>query len=225
LRSELAWLADLLGGVRDLDVLGDRMGAAVSSLDSDLQPDGGRLLRHIARQRRQCYDTLLDAMTSARYVDLLDRLVSAAERPQLTDLAAKSAADVILPLASAPFHRLAKAANHLDRHAANEELHRVRIRAKRARYATEAVARYEPAATALATALAGVQGVLGDQHDAVVAEAWLRSVIESAVTRRQAFVAGVLAAAERAEAQRLARTWTSAWENADRKKLRAWMHG
>ncbi len=223
LRSELAWLADLLGGVRDLDVLGERLAAAVSGLDRELQPDGGRLLRHVARQRRQCYDVLLDAMTSARYADLLDRLVAAADRPQLTELAAEPAADVILALASPPFHRLAKAANHLDRHAGNEQLHRVRIRAKRARYATEAVARYEPAATALATALGELQGVLGDQHDAVVAEAWLRRVTDSAVTRRQAFVAGLLAAAERDEAHGLARRWPSAWERADRKKLRAWM--
>jgi CHAD domain-containing protein len=225
LRSELAWLADLLGGVRDLDVLGERMGAAVSGLDSDLQADGGRLLRHIARQRRQRYDTLLDAMSNARYVDLLDRLVAAADRPQLTDLAAKPAADVIVALASAPFHRLAKAASHLDRHAGDEELHRVRIRAKRARYATEAVARYEPAAAGLASALADLQGVLGDQHDAVVAEAWLRDVVDLAVTRRQAFVAGLLAAAERVEARRAARMWPSAWGRTDRKKLRAWMHG
>jgi CHAD domain-containing protein len=225
LRSELAWLADLLGGVRDLDVLGDRLGKAVDDLDASLQPDARRLLRHIARQRRHRYDELHAAIDSDRYFDLLDRLVAAAERPQVTELAVKPAADVIVSLASAPFHRVAKAVKRLGRHASDEELHRARIRAKRARYATEAVARYEPAAGALAAALAELQGVLGDQHDAVVAEGWLRDVVGLAVTRRQAFVAGVLAAAERLEAQRLAREWPSAWKAANRKKLRAWMHG
>jgi CHAD domain-containing protein len=225
LRGELAWLADLLGGVRDLDVLGERLGKAVNDLDTSFQPDGWRLLRHIARQRRRRYDELHAAMESDRYFDLLDRLVAAAERPQLTELAAKPAADVIVSLASAPFHRLAKAVKHLGRHASDEELHRARIRAKWARYATEAVARYEPDAGALAAAVAELQGVLGDQHDAVVAEAWLREVVGLAVTRRQAFVAGLLVAAERLEANRLAREWPSAWKGANRKKLRAWMHG
>jgi CHAD domain-containing protein len=225
LRSELAWLADLLGGVRDLDVLGERLSKAVNALDASLQPDAWRLLRHIARQRRQRYDELHVAMQSDRYFDLLDRLVAAAERPHLTELAAKPAADAIVSRASAPFHRLAKAANHLGRHASNEELHRARIRTKRARYATEAVARYVPAAGRLAEAVAELQGVLGDQHDAVVAEGWLRDVVGLSVTRRQAFVAGLLAAAERVEAQRLAREWPSAWKAANRKKLRTWMHG
>jgi CHAD domain-containing protein len=225
LRDELAWLADLLGAVRDLDVLGERLARAVNGLDERYQADGTRLLRHVTRQRRQRYDELQTAMVSGQYFDLLDRLMAAAERPQLTDVAAKPAADVIVTLASAPFHRLAKVANHLSRHATDEELHRARIRAKRARYATEAVARYEPAAGALAEAVADLQGVLGDQHDAVVAEGWLADVTGLAVTRRQAFVAGLLAAAERAEAARAARQWPSAWEDADRKKLRAWMHG
>lgn len=224
LRTELAWLADLLGGVRDLDVLGERLGNAVNGLDTSLQPDGWRLLRHIARQRRQRYDDLNVAMETDRYFDLLDRLVAAAEHPQLTALAAKPAAQAIVSLASAPFHRLAKAANHLGRSASDEELHRARIRAKRARYAIEAVARYLPAAGRLSEAVAELQGVLGDQHDAVVAEGWLRDVVELSVTRRQAFVAGLLASAERVEAQRLAGEWPSAWKAANRKKLRAWMH-
>ena len=66
------------------------------------------------------------------------------------------------------------------------ELHQVRIRAKRARYAAEAAAAAIPAAAPHAAAIAELQGVLGDQHDAVVAEEWLRDAVAGGASRQQA---------------------------------------
>jgi hypothetical protein len=39
----------------------------------------------------------------------------------------------------------------------------------------------------------------------------------------EALAAGLLAAAERAEAERGRRAWRDAWQAADRKRLRAWL--
>jgi CHAD domain-containing protein len=53
--------------------------------------------------------------------------------------------------------------------------HQIRLLAKRRRYASEAVAPLVgPAAAAFAATVADVQTVLGNHHDAVVAEAYVR---------------------------------------------------
>ena len=75
-----------------------------------------------------------------------------------------------------PWRHLSRAVHALGPAPSDEALHEVRIRAKRLRYASEAVA---PAvgkpALELARSAADVQGVLGDFHDAIVAEDWLRT--------------------------------------------------
>ena len=100
------------------------------------------------------------------------------------------------------------------------ELHRIRILAKRARYAAEAVAPVVGAATAFARAAAKLQTVLGEHQDSVTAQAWLRS---AKVTGRRAFVAGELIALERIAAEKARSEWPKVWKSLDRKKLRAWM--
>jgi CHAD domain-containing protein len=105
----------------------------------------------------------------------------------------------------------------------DHELHQIRIRAKRARYAAEAV---EPVigkpAEDFADAISDLQTVLGDHQDAVVGEAWLREAA-SAARRDVALVAGMLIAAERAAAATTRDSWRTVWEAADRKQLRAWL--
>jgi CHAD domain-containing protein len=116
---------------------------------------------------------------------------------------------------------LKKAVEVLDRDPADEALHQVRIRAKRARYAAEAAAPVAgKPARAFAKAVAEVQSILGDHQDAVVAEDWLRRVDGG---RSVALVAGQLIARQQAEAAAIRRAWPAAWKKADAKKLRAWL--
>jgi CHAD domain-containing protein len=127
------------------------------------------------------------------------------------------------PLVRKPWKRLRKEVRKAGDDPADEQLHQIRIRAKRARYAAEAV---EPAfgkpAEDFADAVADIQSVLGDHQDAVVGEAWLR---EAAGTARRdvALVAGILIAAERAAAAGTRDSWRSVWKVANRKSLRAWL--
>jgi CHAD domain-containing protein len=101
------------------------------------------------------------------------------------------------------------------------ELHRIRILAKRARYAAEAVAPVVgPGATAFAKAAAKLQTILGEHQDSVTAQAWLRS---ARVTGRRAFVAGELIALEHIAAQAARAQWPKIWKALDRKRLRKWM--
>ena len=122
-----------------------------------------------------------------------------------------------------PWRHLAKAVAALDPVPADDALHEVRIRAKRLRYACEAVGDVvgKPA-TVLARSAADLQGVLGDFHDAIVAEEWLRSASAKA-SGAQALAAGQLIARERDDAARCRSAWVDSWKQLNRKKLRAWL--
>ncbi|HEY3810890.1 MAG TPA: CYTH and CHAD domain-containing protein [Acidimicrobiales bacterium] len=125
-----------------------------------------------------------------------------------------------------PWRHVARAVAALDPEPTDEALHEVRIRAKRLRYACEAVAGVigKPA-TDLARAAADLQGVLGDFHDAIVAAEWLRAGAASpTATPAEALAAGQVIVRERQEAARCRAAWPASWKRLDRKKLRAWLH-
>jgi CHAD domain-containing protein len=104
--------------------------------------------------------------------------------------------------------------------ASDASLHAVRIRAKRARYAAEAVSPvFGKRAQAFAKAAADLQDVLGDHQDSVVARAWLRQAAEGGA---DAFVAGELAAIEAQAAAEARAAWPKAWKALSRKRLRFW---
>jgi CHAD domain-containing protein len=103
----------------------------------------------------------------------------------------------------------------------DEELHHTRILAKRARYAAEAAAPVVgQEAQRFAKAAAGLQTVLGEHQDAVVAQGWLRA---NAGGGRRALAAGQLLARESARAAAARADWPRAWKLLNRKKLRAWL--
>ena len=112
-----------------------------------------------------------------------------------------------------PWKKLAKAVKELDDPPPDEQLHAVRIRAKRCRYAVEAVAPVVgKQAKRMASAVAGLQGVLGDHQDAVVAEGWLREAAAAAGVSE--LVAGELIALQRVEAEERRQAWWAAWREA-----------
>jgi CHAD domain-containing protein len=222
LRDELKWLADLLGAVRDADVLLERLQGHLAALPEADAKAGRRLLAGLEKRREADRERLLGAMGEPRYTTLLDDLVAAAGAPQLLPGADRPAAEAMPPLVRKPWKKLRKTVRDAGPDPTDEQLHQIRIRAKRARYAAEAV---EPVigkpAEKFADAAADLQDVLGDQHDAVVGEAWLREAARGA-RRDQAVVAGLLVAAERASAAACRDAWRSVWKALDRKRLRAW---
>ena len=90
-------------------------------------------------------------------------------------LAGRLAAGLVPSLIRPRWRRLKRTAKALGDHSPGAEWHAVRSRAKRCRYAAEAVAPVAGRpAQRFAAAIADVQAILGDHQDAVVAEAWLR---------------------------------------------------
>jgi CHAD domain-containing protein len=211
----------VLGDVRDADVLYERLQRQASELSARDARATAALLRRLTVQRDEARLTLLAALRGERYVTLLDRLIAATETVPVIAGEDKPARDALPALVRKPWNHLEKAVESLDADPPDAALHRVRIRAKRARYAAEAAAPIvgKPA-RAFAKAVADLQTVLGDHQDAVVAEDWLRR--EGARSATVALAAGQLIAREQAEAVATRRRWPSTWKRASAKKLRAW---
>ncbi len=222
MREELDWLGGVLGAVRDADVLLARLDARASRLPGDDLAGSMRLLDRLRTQRARARDELLVAMRGPRYTALLDRLVDAARAPRLRSRRADD--EVLRHVARRTWKHLRDAVDALTDPPEDPALHAVRKRAKRARYAAEAV---EPVfgkqARAFARALTEIQDVLGEHQDAVVAAGWLRDTAANSRDERAAFAAGELAALER-EAGRAARdAWPATWRSVSRKHLRHWL--
>ena len=223
LREELSWLADALGRVRDADVLLERLEARVASLPEGERASGESLVSRLRADRAEARRHLLDVLDDQRYLDLLDRLVDAVRHPAVVDAASRPAADVLPGLAAQPWQHLRKAVRALGDDPPDEQLHEVRIRAKRARYAAEVAALVAgKRARRFAKAVAGVQEVLGQLQDASVSEAWLRAAVAD-VPPATAAVALRLAAEDRAESERVRAGWRTAWEPLADKGLRSWL--
>lgn len=223
LRDELRWLGGELGAVRDAEVLRDRLRKQAESLpDRDLR-GAARLVGRLERQRAEARAHLLAAMHEPRYPALLDRLVEAARAPiVLEDVAQLPAVQTLQPVLQAPWSHLRTAIARVLETPSNQALHAARIRAKRVRYAAEALAPvFGDPATAFAEAAAGLQDLLGEHQDAVVASAWLRTAAASAGSAT-AFVAGELAAIEARAAAAARLAWPAAWKALAAKRMRFW---
>jgi len=221
LRDELGWLAQMLGDVRDGDVLLAGLKERAAELP-DRGASAAPVLETLKNSRDGAHTALLDALRSDRYALLLDRLVDAANAPVLTTAADEPAVEAIPALVRRPWHRLSKRAKDLGDAPTDHQLHDLRIRTKRARYAAEAAAPVVgKQARAFAHAAAKLQDVLGDLNDAVVAAAWLSGW--AARDDDAARAAEQLASAERSTADALRGHWGAAWDELADPRLRAWM--
>lgn len=222
-REELSWLAELLGAVRDADVLLERLDHDIALLDAADVRGAGVLVARLGTQRDAARAALVAAMSSERYVALLDQLVAASLDPKVLPDAARPAVEVVPVLVDKPWRALAKAAKRADRDASDDVLHGIRIHAKRARYAADVAALvFGKPASRFADAVAGVQEVLGDHHDACVLRSWLREA-SADLDAAAALAAGQLLAMAAARADDRRTAWPEAWEHASKGRLRTWL--
>ena len=220
LREDLRWLGAGLGSVRDRQVMAQRVRSRANALAEDDALTVADLSGELQAESEEARARLVLDMRSDRYIDLIDRLVEASRAPALTAQAHQRAEVAIPALARRDWKQLRKGVAKLPDHPADAELHRIRILAKRVRYAAEAA---QPivgkGATRNAEAAAALQDVLGDHQDSVTAQQWLRE----AGRGPRAFVAGELTALERQTAARDRAAWHNVWKKLDRKRLRRWM--
>jgi CHAD domain-containing protein len=225
LSGNLRWLGRALGAVRDLDVLRARLLDTSQGFGSDVRPLFGTLDARQAEVRRE----LERALASDRFLQLLNALASAAREPCLTAKACKPCRRALPKRVRRTWNRLKSCGRLLGGDDPDDEVHEVRIRAKRVRYAAEAAARcLDPgnakAAVRLAARAAEIQDALGIHQDAVVARAWILEAIEAFAHDPKLLLAAGRLVERQEQAIRDARArFPELWEQIDRKSLRKWM--
>ncbi|HKN99756.1 MAG TPA: CHAD domain-containing protein [Pseudonocardiaceae bacterium] len=177
LREELSWLGGLAGGVRDLDVLCERLtGDSADLPESDL-PAFGEVLAALLASRSDAAEILERALHRQRYRSLLHAMAVVAlgepdggEPPDPASLMAK------------PVRALHKQLAVSGRAPSDEGWHALRIRVKKLRYATEVAGRVagpkkRADITALTAKAKALQELLGDFQDTVVTEQHVRDLV------------------------------------------------
>lgn len=171
LRAELGWLAAELGRVRDLDVIGQTLVDAPAEVGA-----------HLADERVRVRRDLLVHLVDGRAVDLYDALVAAADRPRLRDGDVDPAHLDVAAVVAPAWKALRRSVRALDALADDADVieahHQVRIRAKRLRYAADAVRGALPDPAAADRFVKGarrIQNRLGPLEDAAAAARWLAS--------------------------------------------------
>ncbi len=229
-RAELKWLGEVLGRIRDADVLSllfDRDDDG-SSFDA-----GGRreLRAALDGQRRDRCRELAGVLISDRYLNLIEQLDTATHVLPLekglpgpgsarSGLADKPAKAVLPALVDRRRRSLRQEVRKAGSDPSDRELHAMRIRAKELRYAAELAAPVlgDPARHTAAAAEM-IQNLLGEHHDAVSAELWLRTAA-MAGTLASSYSAGRLAAEESSLQDALRHRWQALFDELDQKKLR-----
>ena len=212
LDRELRWLGGISGPVRDLDVLIEHLRGLVEQLDPD-QAGGEAIIAALARERLRQRETLVAAIDTERYRELIARFEEA-----LPGLASQDRGVSVTRLARKEFERLRSAYGELGDNPPDEELHAVRIRAKHARYAAELAARSEgqPLAS-LANAARDLHDLIGDHQDAVVAEQRVRALAGD----ESRLAAGRIVELERARKAQARAGLAAAWRNLQRAAAKA----
>lgn len=222
LRTELGWVADALGEVRDREVLWERLQSHADRLPHDDRALLEKLHDRLWAETGEARARLAEVMDSPRYTALLERLIDAAAHPAvLPSKASEQATAAVLPLAWRAWRDLRAGVRSLPSDPPDAELHQCRILAKRARYAAEVLVPVGGAdAARFVREVTTLQQVLGELQDSASARDWLRA---AAGTGRRAWLAGELSGLELTAAEAVRRIWPAAWARLDRKKLRAWM--
>ena len=228
LRNEVCWLGDELGIAREAEVLLGHLRERARALPPEIELDVTPLLDSAVGDREAAQARVLDVLQSPRYLDLVDRLVLGAMAPRMRPGAAAVKTRDLTRLARRPWKKLRRDYHALGDDPSDPALHALRIRAKRARYAVEAVADAVGGATPhkLAAALTDLQDVLGAHQDAVVAQAWLQARVTDPTIPRsmsETYAAGMLTGLLRADAITAAGELAGVWRRLNRPRLRSWL--
>lgn len=220
LEGELAWLADVIGEVRDLDVLMDAVAKRGGALDPSMRPAVVAITRHVAERRAAAFAALGSALDTMRMRRLVARIAILAESG--VPASAQTPCGVAAPALVKPLVRtMRRAGDRLDDDRIAETLHRLRVRAKRVRYALESLEGLGAGTTRrLHKRLVRLQEHLGDHHDAVTQRAWLRGQARTFVGQPEVLLAlGALLEALHRRARKVAGRARAAWARVDRSRL------
>ena len=195
--DELVWYADLLGRVRDQDILSSRLAKQLAELPAQQRrgPVEAEITKTLAEEREKAVAGLTRGMRGKRYEHLVQLVRGSRAALPLTDAAGekdKTAAEYAEKAKQKADKRLRKADDDI------EKLHRARRATKRARYAAELVTPADSDMKAVAREAEELQALLGEHQDAVVSASFLAkiSAAGNGETAENGFTYGVLMANE-----------------------------
>ncbi len=216
-------LAGMLGAVRDADVLAERLATDVTGGDRGAgEEDAIGLalsvaLSRLRSERDTAFEALLSEMDGEGYHSLLVALSSLAKAPPTTSAARRPAGELLEPPVRRTWAKLEQEVATLPPVPSDSQLHRVRIRAKRARYAAQAAAAFSPEACGLLVKhLTKLQDVLGALNDGSRAVAWLEHLRAEPPSAAETVLSGidVLIARERAAMATVRAEWHERYSRA-----------
>ena len=218
LRAELAWLGGALGPTRDLDVLLQWVRDEAKELPPEERRAFRRALAALEAERDQAGAALREALESERYLELLAAVERAARSPHVVSRNVS-----LHDVAASEFNKLRRAMKRLPAVPTDEELHRARIRGKRARYAAElAEGVLGKQAAGFVGHAKSFQDVIGEHQDAVVAEEKLRELRRSARGAATAFTLGRLVERQQRRRDSSRSELPAAWKKLERSGRKAW---
>lgn len=200
---ELSWYQNVLGDVRDREVLRARFADLVDHLPDELVvgPVSAMIEQTLGGEQAVAREALTTAIDSKRYLTLLRSVEEWGTDPPLrTDVDLKA----VLRMAEDAQRRARKRWSKALSADSPELLHRARKAAKRARYATELIApAVGKSADKRVKAYKRAQDTLGEHQDSVIAAAVLRRLGAAAIAPDQnGFTFGLLHEKEQAAAER-----------------------
>jgi CHAD domain-containing protein len=218
LRTELAWLGRTLGQVRDLDVLMSYLQAESADFRLSERRALHPIITVLQRERTRAREVLLQALESGRYFALLDRLNAAAQSPAVTGTQV-----ALLDIAHAEYRKFRRAMRKGGSEASDTILHEVRIKGKRARYATDlAEAGVGKPASRVIRQFQVLQDLLGEHQDAVVCEQRLRKLSRHSRSRLTAVSLGRLIKRQSERRRRTRAALPAVWSKLERRADRLW---
>jgi len=218
LRSELDWLGEVLGRARDLDVQAEYFQKEAAALEARDRKPLERFVAHLRSEREHVQQALLHALNSPRYLELIANLTHAAHEPPMV-LSTVSLSDI----AAGAFTKLRKAMRKLGGAPTDSDLHRVRIKTKRARYAAElAETSAGNSAKRFIAQAKSFQDLLGIHQDAVLAEQHIREFLEQSTSVRAAFVAGRMVERQRHRRESARINLRAQWKKLEKRGKKTW---
>lgn len=186
LRSELKWLTRELGHVRDLDVMSEQLKEWREEAAPEERAGFDELEGLLTERRTKEHVRVVRALDTRRFATLGEGLDGFLARgPSSRSQAAGMPALVVVPeLVAKRYRSLRKAGRKVGTHSPAPELHKLRIRAKRLRYALEFVSPlYVDSTKTMIRRVTRLQDVLGELQDTEVAIAHLHELGEKAGRR------------------------------------------
>ncbi|GLY33917.1 CYTH and CHAD domain-containing protein [Kineosporia sp. NBRC 101731] len=231
LREELKWLgSDVLGPVRDAEVIREKLLADVAALPAELVlgPVARRIQLEMGAEYRSAHESAVAELDGDRYLALIDELEAFVAAPPFSVRASNPAADELRKVVRKAAGRVSQ---HVDVLAGETvgspehdfHLHEVRIKAKRARYATEAARPVigKPAKQ-VAKGMESITETLGNHQDGVVQRQWLRDLgVRAHGAGENGFTFGLLHGRIAAAAEHDENLFTAAWDQT-RAALAVW---